>query len=324
MTKAIRIHATGGPEVLAWEEVPVGDPGPGQVRIEHSAVGLNYIDVYQRTGLYPLVSMPQTLGMEAAGVVEAVGDGVQTLMPGDRVAYAMNLGAYSQKRLIDAAALVKLPAEIDNRTAAAMMLQGMTARYLLKESYRVRAGDAVLVMAAAGGVGSILSQWARHLGASVIGCVGSEEKAALARDNGCSYTINYREEDIAVRVREITDGEGVAVSYDSIGKSTLEASLDSLRPTGTLVSFGNASGAITGFNIGLLAQKGSLYIQRPTLATYIRTRQLLETSAMDLFDAVGSGQVKIRIGQSYPLSEVAQAHRDLEGRKTTGSTILTL
>ena len=255
MTKAIRIHATGGPEVLAWEEVPVGDPGPGQVRIEHSAVGLNYIDVYQRTGLYPLVSMPQTLGMEAAGVVEAVGDGVQTLMPGDRVAYAMNLGAYSQKRLIDAAALVKLPAEIDNRTAAAMMLQGMTARYLLKESYRVRAGDAVLVMAAAGGVGSILSQWARHLGASVIGCVGSEEKAALARDNGCSYTINYREEDIAVRVREITDGEGVAVSYDSIGKSTLEASLDSLRPTGTLVSFGNASGAITGFNIGLLAQK---------------------------------------------------------------------
>jgi NADPH2:quinone reductase len=203
-----------------------------------------------------------------------------------------------------------------------MMLQGMTARYLLKESYRVQAGDTILVMAAAGGVGLILSQWARHLGASVIGCVGSPEKAALARDNGCNYTINYREEDVAARVREITAGKGVAVSYDSIGKSTLEASLNSLRPTGTLVSFGNASGAITDFNLGLLAQKGSLYIQRPTLGTYVRTRQLLETSAMDLFDIVGSGKVNIRIGQSYPLAEVARAHQDLEGRKTTGSTIL--
>jgi len=322
MTKAIRIHATGGPEVLIWEEVSVGDPGPGQVRIEHSAIGLNFIDVYQRTGLYPLTSLPQALGMEAAGVVEAVGEGVQDLLPGDRVAYAMNLGAYSQKRLIDAGALVKLPDEIDIRTAAAMMLQGMTARYLLKESYRVQAGDTILVMAAAGGVGLILSQWARHLGASVIGCVGSPEKAALARDNGCNYTINYREEDVAARVREITAGKGVAVSYDSIGKSTLEASLNSLRPTGTLVSFGNASGAITDFNLGLLAQKGSLYIQRPTLGTYVRTRQLLETSAMDLFDIVGSGKVNIRIGQSYPLAEVARAHQDLEGRKTTGSTIL--
>ena len=322
MTRAIRIHAAGGAEVLSWEEVSVGDPGPGQVRIEHTDIGLNFIDVYQRTGLYPLGNLPQTLGMEAAGVVEAVGEGVQGLSPGDRVAYAMNIGAYAQKRLIDAAALVKLPSGIDNRTAAAMMLRGMTARYLLKESYAVQEGDAILIMAAAGGVGLILSQWAKQLGATVIGCVGSEQKAALARDNGCDYTINYREEDVALRVREITAGGGVAVSYDSVGKATLEASLDSLRPTGTLVSFGSSSGAITAFNLGLLAQKGSLYIQRPTLGTYIRTRQLLETTAGDLFDMVGSGRVKIVIGQSYPLSEVARAHQDLEGRKTTGSTIL--
>jgi NADPH:quinone reductase len=322
MTKAIRIHATGGPEVLSWEEVSVGDPGPGQVRIEHTAIGLNFIDVYQRTGLYPVGDLPQTLGMEAAGVVEAVGDGVQALAPGDRIAYAMNLGAYSQKRLIDAAILVKLPAEIDHRTAAAMMLQGMTARYLLKASYAVQEGDNILVMAAAGGVGLILSQWAKHLGANVIGCVGSEKKAALARENGCDYTINYREEDVANRVRQITNGEGVAACYDSVGKATLEASLDSLRPTGTLVSFGSASGAITDFNLGLLAQKGSLYIQRPTLGTYIRNRQLLETASMDLFDIVSSGRVKIRLGQSYPLAEVARAHQDLEERKTTGSTIL--
>ncbi|HXK56313.1 MAG: quinone oxidoreductase [Gammaproteobacteria bacterium] len=322
MTRAIRIHAAGGAEVLSWEEVSVGDPGPGQVRIEHTDIGLNFIDVYQRTGLYPLGNLPQTLGMEAAGVVEAVGEGVQGLSPGDRVAYAMNIGAYAQKRLIDAAALVKLPSGIDNRTAAAMMLRGMTARYLLKESYAVQEGDAILIMAAAGGVGLILSQWAKQLGATVIGCVGSEQKAALARDNGCDYTINYREEDVALRVREITAGGGVAVSYDSVGKATLEASLDSLRPTGTLVSFGSSSGAITDFNLGLLAQKGSLYIQRPTLGTYIRTRQLLEATAGDLFDMVGSGRVKIVIGQSYPLSEVARAHQDLEGRKTTGSTIL--
>ena len=322
MTRAIRIHAAGGAEVLSWEEVSVGDPGPGQVRIEHTDIGLNFIDVYQRTGLYPLGNLPQTLGMEAAGVVEAVGEGVRGLSPGDRVAYAMNIGAYAQKRLIDAAALVKLPSGIDNRTAAAMMLRGMTARYLLKESYAVQEGDAILIMAAAGGVGLILSQWAKQLGATVIGCVGSEQKAALARDNGCDYTINYREEDVALRVREITAGGGVAVSYDSVGKATLEASLDSLRPTGTLVSFGSSSGAITDFNLGLLAQKGSLYIQRPTLGTYIRTRQLLEATAGDLFDMVGSGRVKIVIGQSYPLSEVARAHQDLEGRKTTGSTIL--
>ena len=322
MSKAIRIHATGGVECLRWEDLPVGDPAPGQVRIAHSAVGLNYIDVYQRTGLYPVGELPQTLGMEAAGVVEAVGEGVQALSPGDRVAYASCLGAYAEKRLIDAQLLVKLPDRIDDRTAAAMMLRGMTARYLLKESYRVQAGDFILIMAAAGGVGLILSQWAKRLGAVVIGCVGTDTKAALARENGCDHTINYREESVAARVREITAGAGVAVSYDSVGKATLEASLDSLRPTGMLISFGNASGAITDFNLGLLAQKGSLYIQRPTLGTYIRSRALLERAADDLFEVVGSGGVKVHIGQSYPLAEVGQAHQDLEARRTTGSTIL--
>lgn len=322
MTKAIRIHTIGGPEVLSWEDVSVGNPGPGEVLVSHSAIGLNFIDVYQRTGLYPVGELPQTLGMEAAGTVEAVGEGVQSFLPGDRVAYAMNLGAYSQKRRIDAARVVKLPAGIDDRTAAAMMLQGMTARYLLKESYAVQPGEFILVMAAAGGVGSILVQWAKILGANVIGCVGSAEKAEMAVKNGCDYTINYQEDDVASQVREITGGEGVAVSYDSVGKATLAASLDSLRPTGSLISFGNASGAITEFNIGLLAQKGSLYIQRPTLGTYVRNRELLETTAGDLFDVVGSGQVVIRIGQSYPLAEAAQAHRDLEGRRTMGSTIL--
>jgi len=322
MNKAVRIHATGGPEVLCWEDAPVGDPGPGQVRIAQSAVGLNFIDVYQRTGLYPVGDLPQTLGMEGAGTVEAVGEGVGHLSPGDRVAYAMNLGAYAQRRLIDAERLVKLPDAIDERTAAAMMLQGMTARYLLKQSYAVQPGEYILLMAAAGGVGSILSQWANSLGAIVIGCVGSEEKAELARNNGCKFTIDYRGEDVPARVREITDGEGVSVSYDSVGKATLLASLDSLRPTGTLVSFGSASGAITDFNLILLAQKGSLYIQRPTLATYIRNRKLLETTAADLFDVVGSGKVAIHIGQTYPLTDVARAHNDLEQRRTVGSTIL--
>lgn len=322
MNSAVRIHATGGTEVLSWEDTPIADPGPGQARIVHGAIGLNFIDVYQRTGLYPVGELPQTLGMEGAGTVEAVGEGVDYLSPGDRVAYAMVLGAYAQRRLIDASRLVKLPAEIDVRTAAAMMLQGMTARYLLKESYAVRAGEFILLMAAAGGVGSILSQWAKSLGARVIGCVGNEEKAELARNNGCDFTIDYRREDVAARVREITGGEGVSVSYDSVGKATLSASLDSLRPTGTLVSFGNASGAITDFNLILLAQKGSLYIQRPTLATYIRSRERLETTAADLFDVVGSGKVKVHIEQTYPLAEVARAHNDLEQRRTVGSSIL--
>ena len=322
MNSAIRIHQYGGPEVLTLETVAVGDPAAGEVRVRHNAIGLNFIDVYQRTGLYPLGAFPQTLGMEAAGVIEAVGSDVEGFAAGDRVAYAMGLGAYCNERLMGVDKLVKLPDGIADQTAAAMMLQGMTARYLLKSSYPVQAGDAILVMAAAGGVGTLLCQWARHLGATVIGCVGSPEKARLAQENGCHHTILYRDEEVAVRVRDITGGAGVAAVYDSIGQATLTASLDSLRPTGTLVSYGNASGPISDFNIALLAQKGSLYLQRPTLATYIRTRELLDQCVGDLFDVVQSGAVRVRIGQTYPLADVAQAHRDLEARKTTGATVL--
>ncbi|MDF1528117.1 MAG: quinone oxidoreductase [Sedimenticola sp.] len=322
MTHAIRIHQYGGPEVLQWEAVSVGAPGKGEVRLRHTAVGLNFIDVYQRTGLYPLGDFPQTLGMEAAGVVEAAGEGVTDLAEGDRVAYAMVLGAYATERLIDASKLVKLPDSLSDETAAAMMLQGMTARYLLKSSYPVQSGDAILVMAAAGGVGTLLTQWANHLGVSVIGCVGSEEKARLAREQGCQHTILYNQEDVAARVRDITGGEGVAAVYDSVGQATLVASLDSLRPTGTLVSFGSASGPITDFNLGLLAQKGSLYVQRPTLGTYVRNRALLTECANDLIDVVVQGIVKVQIGQRYALNDVAQAHEDLEARKTTGATVL--
>jgi NADPH2:quinone reductase len=322
VNSAIRIHQYGGPEVLTLESVAVGEPAAGEVRVKHSAIGLNFIDVYQRTGLYPVAGFPQTLGMEAAGVIEAVGAEVDGFAAGDRVAYAMVLGSYCNARVMGVDKLVRLPDAIDDRTAAAMMLQGMTARYLLKSSFPVQAGDAILVMAAAGGVGTLLCQWANHLGATVIGCVGSPEKARLARDNGCHHTILYKEEDVAGRVRDITGGEGVAAAYDAVGQATLMASLDSLRPTGTFVSYGNASGPISDFNIGLLAQKGSLYLQRPTLATYIRNRELLNECAQDLFDVVQSGAVKVRIGQTYPLAEVAQAHRDLEARQTTGATLL--
>jgi NADPH2:quinone reductase len=322
VNSAIRIHQYGGPEVLTLESVAVGEPAAGEVRVRHSAIGLNFIDIYQRTGLYPLGGFPQTLGMEAAGVIEAAGAGVDGFAAGDRVAYAMALGSYCNARVMGVDKLVRLPDAIDDRTAAAMMLQGMTARYLLKSSFPVQAGDAILVMAAAGGVGTLLCQWANHLGATVIGCVGSPEKARLARDNGCHHTILYKEEDVAGRVRDITGGEGVAAAYDAVGQATLMASLDSLRPTGTFVSYGNASGPISDFNIGLLAQKGSLYLQRPTLATYIRNRELLNECAQDLFDVVQSGAVKVRIGQTYPLAEVAQAHRDLEARQTTGATLL--
>ncbi len=322
MSKAIRIHRTGGPEVLVWEDADPGKPGEGQVLIRHNAVGLNYIDVYQRTGLYPMGDLPQTLGMEGSGVVTAVGPGVTELTSGHRIAYAMVPGSYCEERVIDADRLVNVPDGISDQTAAAMMLQGMTARYLLKSSYVVRPGDSILVMAAAGGVGLILCQWAKSLGARVIGCVGSEEKALLAQANGCDHTILYKEEDIAARVRDITGGEGVCACYDSIGQATLEASLDSLRPTGMLVSYGNATGPITGFNAGMLAAKGSLYLQRPTLATYIRSRQLLNECSHDLFDVVLRGMVNINIGQTYPLAETARAHRDLEDRRTSGSTVL--
>jgi NADPH2:quinone reductase len=323
MPKAIRIHEYGGPEVLRWEDVEVGAPGPGQLRVRHAAVGLNYIDVYHRTGLYPLPSLPWTLGMEGAGQVEAVGEGVTEFKVGDRVAYASPpVGAYAEVRLIPADRVVALPDTIDDRTAAAMMLQGMTAQYLLRRTYRVRPGDAILLHAAAGGVGLIASQWARDLGATVIGTVGSDDKAELARAHGCHHVIVYSRENFAERVREITGGQGVAVVYDSVGQATFMGSLDCLRPLGTMVSFGNASGPVPPFEPGILAAKGSLFLTRPSLMHYTAKRADLVASAAELFEVVGNGVVKIEVRQTYPLAETAQAHRDLEARQTTGSTVL--
>ena len=322
MTKAILIHETGGPEVLRWEDVEVGEPGPGQVKLKQTACGLNYIDIYVRSGLYPIAQFPAVLGMEAAGVVEAIGEGVDGLAVGDRVAYAMQIGAYAEQRLVDARHLVKIPDSIDDRTAAAMMLKGLTAHYLLFRSYPVKPGDTVLVYAAAGGVGLILCQWAKSLGVTVIGCVGSEEKAELARQHGCDHTILYRDEDIPTRVRELTDGEGVAAAYDSIGKATFEASLDSLRPFGVLVTYGNASGPVEPFNPGILAPKGSLYVTRPTLATHVSTRELLMEGANRLIDVVQNGVVSIPVNQTWALADCADAHRALEARQTTGTTVL--
>ncbi|MER2530748.1 MAG: quinone oxidoreductase [Candidatus Competibacter sp.] len=323
MSKAIRIHEYGGPEVLRWEDVEVGAPGPGQLRVRHAAVGLNYIDVYHRTGLYPLPSLPWTLGMEGAGQVEAVGEGVTEFKVGDRVAYASPpVGAYAEVRLVPADRVVALPDTIDDRTAAAMMLQGMTAQYLLRRTYRVRPGDAILLHAAAGGVGLIASQWARDLGATVIGTVGNDDKAELARAHGCHHVIVYSRENFAERVREITGGQGVAVVYDSVGQATFMGSLDCLRPLGTMVSFGNASGPVPPFEPGILAAKGSLFLTRPTLMTYTAKRADLVASAAELFEVVGNGVVKIEVRQTYPLAETAQAHRDLEARQTTGSTVL--
>ena len=323
MPKAIRIHQYGGPEALCWDEVEISDPGPGQLRIRHAAVGLNYIDVYHRTGLYPLPALPWTLGMEGAGTVEAVGAGVTEFKAGDRVAYASPpVGAYAEARLIAADRVVALPDGIDERTAAAMMLQGMTAHYLLRRTYRVQPGDVILLHAAAGGVGLIASQWARHLGATVIGTVGDDAKAELARAHGCHHVIVYSRENFTERVREITDGQGVAVVYDSVGQATFAGSLDCLRPLGMMVSFGNASGPVQAFDPGLLAAKGSLFLTRPTLMTYTAKRADLLSSAAELFEVVQSGAVKIEVRQTYPLADAAQAHRDLEARKTTGSTVL--
>jgi NADPH2:quinone reductase len=323
MLKAIRIHEYGGPEVLRWEEVEVGDPGPGQLRVRQAAIGLNYIDVYHRTGLYPLPSLPWTLGMEGAGWVEAVGEGVAEFKVGDRVAYASPpVGAYAEVRLIPADRVVALPEAIDDPTAAAMMLQGMTAQYLLRRTYRVQPGNAILLHAAAGGVGLIASQWARHLGATVIGTVGNDEKAELARAHGCHHAIVYTRENFVERVREITGGQGVAVVYDSVGKDTFTGSLDCLRPLGMMVSFGNASGPVPPFEPGILAAKGSLFLTRPTLMTYTAKRVDLVASAAELFEVVASGVVNIEVRQTYPLAEAARAHRDLEARRTTGSTVL--
>jgi NADPH2:quinone reductase len=324
MSRAIRIHATGGPEVLTWEDVAVPAPGPGEVRLRHTAVGLNYIDVYHRTGLYPLGTLPAIPGMEGAGEVVEVGAEVSFLQPGDRVAYAgLPPGAYAEERLIPAHRLVRLPAAISDRQAAGMMLQGMTAQYLLRRTFTVKPGDTILLHAAAGGVGLIACQWAKHLGATVIGTVGSREKAELAKSHGCDHALLYREEDWVARVRELTGGAGVAVVYDSVGRETFMKSLDCLRPMGLLVSFGQASGPVEAFNPGLLAAKGSLFLTRPTLMTYTAKREDLLACAAELFEVVMSGAVRIEVRQTYPLRDAAQAHRDLEARLTTGSTVLT-
>jgi NADPH2:quinone reductase len=323
MAKAIRIHQTGGPEVLKWEEVTIGSPGPGEVRLRQTGVGLNFIDIYHRRGLYPVGTLPVTLGLEGAGEVVAVGEGVADFTPGDRVAYAGGpLGGYATERLIPAHRLVQLPDEIPDRQAAAMMLQGMTAQYLLRRTYRVKAGDTILFHAAAGGVGLIAIQWAKHLGATVIGTVGSQEKAEMARSHGCDHPILYNDEDFVARTKEITGGRGVDVVYDSVGQATFMKSLDCLRPIGMMVSFGQSSGSVPAFDPGILAAKGSLFLTRPSLMAYTAKREDLLEHARDLFEVVESGAVKIEIKQEYPLSEAAQAHRDLEARKTTGSTVL--
>jgi NADPH2:quinone reductase len=317
------MNETGGAEVLRWVDYDPGQPGPGEVLLRQEAVGLNFIDVYHRTGLYPLPSLPATPGLEGAGIVEAIGDGVTEVAAGDRVAYAgLPPGAYAEARRMPAHRMVKLPEGISTRQGAAMMLQGMTARYLLHGCYKVKAGDTILIHAAAGGVGSIVCQWAKHLGATVIGTAGSAEKAELAKSNGCDYPIIYTQEDFGARVKDITDGKGVDVVYDSVGQSTFMQSLDCLRPMGMMVSFGQSSGPIEPMDLGLLAAKGSLFITRPTLMTYTAQREDLLAHAADLFDVVEKGVVKIEVHQTFALAEAAQAHRDLENRKTTGSSVL--
>ena len=320
--RAAVITEPGGPEVLQWQAVEVGDPGPGEARVVHKAVGLNYIDTYHRSGLYPL-PLPSGLGLEAAGVVEAIGPGVADIAVGDRVAYSGGpVGAYAQARVMPADRLVRLPDAISFEQGAAMMLQGMTSQYLLRRTYRVQPGDTILIHAAAGGVGLIVCQWAKALGATVIGTVGSDAKAELARAHGCDHTIVYTREKFADRVREITGGAGLPVVYDSIGKDTFMDSLACLRPLGMMVNFGSASGPVPPFDIGALARMGSLFLTRPTLFTYAAKRSDLLAMAGELFDVVSSGKVKIDINQRYALADAAQAHRDLEGRRTTGSTIL--
>ena len=322
MPTAIQFYKNGGPEVLELKEVAVGDPGPGEVRVHHMACGINMIDVYQRTGLYK-IPLPSGAGTEGSGVVEAVGIGVTHVKPGDRVAYAGGpLGAYSEVRIMPADRLCVLPASLSFEQGAAMMLKGLTAQYLLRRTYKVQPGDTVLFHAAAGGVGLIACQWLKALGATVIGTAGSDEKCELAQNHGADYCINYRKDKFAERVKEITKGTGLPVVYDSVGKETFMESLDCLRPLGLMVSFGNSSGPVSPFELAVLSQKGSLYVTRPTLATYTAKRQDLEAMSKDLFDIVTSGKVKIEIGQRYELTNASQAHRDLESRKTTGSSIL--
>jgi NADPH:quinone reductase len=323
MSHAIRIHKTGGPEVLQWEEVKVGDPGPGEARVAHKAVGLNYIDTYHRTGLYPL-PLPSGIGLEGAGVIEAVGPGVTEFKAGDRVAYANGpIGAYAEKKIHPVDRLVKIPEGISFEQAASMMLQGLTVQYLLRRLHVVpKSGEKILWHAAAGGVGLIACQWAKALGIEVIGTVSSEEKAKLARDNGCAHTVIYTKEDFVARVNEITGGKKLGIVYDSVGKDTFMKSLECLQPRGLMVSFGNASGAVGPTDLGILAQKGSLYVTRPTLINYTAKRDELVAAANDLFDMVLKGKVKVGPRQTYALKDAAQSHRDLESRKTTGSTVL--
>ncbi len=323
MSKAIRIHKTGGAEVLRWEDVNVGQPGPGEIKLRQTAVGLNFIDIYHRTGLYPLPNLPAVLGLEGAGVITEIGTGVSDFKVGDRVAYASPpAGAYAEERLIPAQRVVKLPDSISDIQAAGMMLQGMTARYLLHGCFQVKAGDTILIHAAAGGVGLIVCQWAKHLGAKVIGTVGSTTKAELALAHGCDHAIRYGQEDLVQRVKELTGGRGVEVVYDSVGKDTFMASLDCLRPRGMLVSFGQASGPVPPFEPSLLNVKGSLFLTRPSLMHYTAEREELLACAADLFSVVQSGVVKIEINQTFPLREAAEAQRALEERRTTGTTVL--
>jgi NADPH:quinone reductase len=323
MAKVVRFYEAGGPEVLRWEDVEVGEPGEGQARIRHTAVGVNFIDTYHRSGMYPL-PLPSGLGSEAAGVVEAIGPGVTGVRPGERVAYAGGPpGSYAEARLLPASILVPIPDGVTDQTAAAVMLKGMTAHYLIRRTYPVKAGETVLFHAAAGGVGLIACQWLKALGATVIGTVGSDEKATVARAHGCEHVIISTRENVATRVREITGGAGVPVVYDSVGKDTFMASLDCLRPLGLLVSFGNSSGKVTPFDIGILSQKGSLYLTRPTMATYTATRSDLEATAQEVFDVIRSGKVKVEVRHTYPLAKAEQVHRDLEGRRTVGSIVMT-
>jgi NADPH2:quinone reductase len=322
MPKAIRFHQTGGPEVLRLDDVDVGDPGPGEARVRHTAIGVNFIDVYHRSGLYPL-PLPSGVGVEGAGVVEAVGAGVKHVRAGDRVAYTGGPpGSYAQARLAPADRLVVLPPGVDDRTAAAIMTKGLTVRSFVRRTYPVKAGETVLVHAAAGGVGLIMVQWLKLLGATVIGTVGSDAKAALARAAGADHVIVYSREDFAKRVRELTGGAGVPVVYDSVGKATFEGSLDSLAPLGLMVSFGNASGPVPPFEIATLAKKGSLLLTRPTVFTYIARREDLEAAAAELFEVVSSGRVKVELGRTWPLAEAAEAQRALAARETTGSLLL--
>ena len=322
MPKAIRVHQYGGPEAMVYEDIPTPEPGPGQIRVRQTAIGVNFIDIYFRSGQYKAAGLPFTLGKEGAGVVDALGEGVTDFRVGERVAYAGAVGTYAEEVVVDTKGVVHVPDAVPDETAAAMMLKGLTAHYLLRLTYRVQPGDTILFHAAAGGVGLIATQWAKHLGATVIGTVGTEEKAALAKEHGCDHVILYRDEDFSARVREITGGKGVPVVYDGVGKATFPASLDCLSPRGVFASFGSASGPIEAFDIGLLAAKGSLYATRPTLFTHIATREQLDANAAELFEVVASGAVKIPIHSRAKLADAAQVHRDLADRQTTGATVM--